>query len=433
MKSLSETDQRLLEELKKRIEKMSGLGSSTDWAQKDYEFLLFFIEEETGERLSLTTIKRIWKNEYNRLPHLATLDVLSRLAYGSNWHSLKKKKADNLKSPLSSLAPKKNQLKKITTYGLPALIIPLAIFLAWTTGRQDQEPQPVTYNSREISFSFKKTLDNKIPNTVIFNYDLSSVEADSFFLQQSWDRSRRVQISKENKERTDIYYVPGYFTAKLIANDQIVKEIPVHITNDGWFIAARQPMSNILTFSERHWLRQGFLGISKNSLESKKIDLNEQFQQAFYYVKDFELDGDNFYYETKFRIQNLDEVDCPIFNFHIQGVKGYYWIMFGNKGCESELSMRLGDAQHYGKTEDLSKFGTEVSEWQQLTISVVDKKVNIGLNGTTIFEGSYTESVGGIMEISYFTNSPGFIDDVELRDLKGNVRFSDNFDWLIQE
>ncbi len=412
---------------------MSGLGTRTEWVQKDYDFLLFFIEEETGERLSLTTIKRIWKNEYNRLPHIATLDVLSKLAYGINWHSLKKKKADSLQSPVTNLAPKKSQLKKITTYGLPALIIPLVIFIAWTSGGRTEEPEPIEYNSSEISFSFKKTLDNKIPNTVIFNYDLSTVEADSFFLQQSWDISRRVQISKENTERTDIYYVPGYFTAKLIANEQVVKEIPVHITNDGWFIAARQPMSNILSFSDRHWIRKGFLGISRTSLESKNVDLNTDFQQAFYYVKDFELDGDNFHYATSFKMQNLDEVDCPIFNIHIQGVKGYYWIMFGNRGCESELSMRLGDTQHYGKTEDLSKFGTNVSEWQKVTISVIDKKVTIGLNGNPIFESSYSESVGDVMEISYFTNSLGFIDDVELKDLDGNVRFTDNFDWLLEE
>ncbi|MEI9809516.1 MAG: hypothetical protein WDO16_17520 [Bacteroidota bacterium] len=41
--------------------------------------------------------------------------------------------------------------------------------------------------------------------------------ADSFFIQQSWDKNRRVKIDKHSHTLTDIYYEPGYHIAKLIA------------------------------------------------------------------------------------------------------------------------------------------------------------------------------------------------------------------------
>ena len=36
------------------------------------------------------TIKRIWKNEYQRLPHISTLNMLTQLAFKTDWLALKK-------------------------------------------------------------------------------------------------------------------------------------------------------------------------------------------------------------------------------------------------------------------------------------------------------------------------------------------------------
>lgn len=428
MSHISDSDKNLLEAVKKRIEKTSGLSGISGWVQKDYEFLVFFIEDQTGHRLSLSTVKRIWKNEFERLPHTTTLDILAKLAYNKDWHSLKK---EHLNPEVQTMPEREIEKKPVKVKNprlyyviLPAILLLLVLgsYLASSTSKNSSAQA-----FRQVSFSYEKTVEGKIPNTVVFRYDIEGVDANRFFLQQSWDSSRKVEIFKGTHKRTDIYYIPGYFTAKLFADGNIVRELPIHVTYEDWFMAARQPMEDIYTFSPTLWLKQDYLGIDKSRLEQKGIDLNKKMQLAFYYVTDFGLDGDNFGHSIRFKMEALEAIDCPMFNLHIQGVDGFYWIMFGNKGCESELEMRLGDVIHHGKNEDLSMFGTAVYEWQKVDVLTENKRVTLKLNGSPIFSSAYEQSIGPIMEVSYFFNGIGMIDDVLLKNAHGETTFFDDF------
>ncbi len=422
MNSLAEIDQKLLEAIKKKIELASGLENKTEWVQKDYDFLAFFIEDETGIRLSLSTVKRIWRNEFNRLPHISTLDTLSKLAYKKNWKTIKKQWLEQEHKKYKPNKKSKNLNIYLISLLATALIIAFGIFMF------SREHKISLDDKENITFHYKKSVQDTIPNTVVFYYNIESIEADRFFLQQSWDKSRKVEIYKNNTQQTDIYYIPGYFNAKLFADKEIVKEIPVHITYKDWFIAARQPMSNIKSFGKKYWLKKPYLGVDKTSLQSKKIDLNENFQLAFYYVKDFKLDGDNFYYTTMLKMESLEDFSCSKASLHIQAENGYYWIMLGNKGCESELAMRFGEKNYIGKNYDLTKFGTNIYQWQKVELDVLDKKVTISINGKIIFSDNYENSLGAIKEVSYFFDGIGVIDNVELKNTNGKVIFSDDFE-----
>ncbi|GMN08362.1 hypothetical protein MTsPCn5_37510 [Croceitalea sp. MTPC5] len=427
---MTQSDKVLLAEIKKKIARDARLQDTTIWSQKDFDFLSYFIEEKTACRLSISTLKRIWSNDHQRLPHISTLDALSKTAFDKNWKRLKSdslshlvtKKDDTAKS---TILGREKKLRKIVLASL--LTIPIILISIGGT-KTRQKKQRNGQEMPDIAFSHRKTLDNKLPNTVVFDYDIEQIEADSFFLQQSWDTSRKVEIFKGTKQRTDIYYVPGYFTAKLFADDEIVKEIPVHIVYEDWFMAARQPMSNIITFDLHLWLNEKHLGIATETLETKGIDLNKQFQLAYYYVKDFEVDGDNLFYKASFRMDALENVDCPMANFHLQGTTGYYWIMVGNKGCGSEVYLRTGDTIHNGKTQDLTQLTTNIYEWNELEIHTSNKKVQLLLNGTEVFSTSYQDPIGKIMEISYFFNGPGMIDDVELKNGLGEIKFFDDLE-----
>jgi hypothetical protein len=70
-------------------------------------------------------------------------------------------------------------------------------------------------NTECVKFSARTSVENKIPNTEVFDYDVSNVNAEKFYIQQNWDARRRVEILKENNEQTDIYYLPGFYFAKL--------------------------------------------------------------------------------------------------------------------------------------------------------------------------------------------------------------------------
>ncbi|MEL6305724.1 MAG: hypothetical protein AAFQ20_13155 [Bacteroidota bacterium] len=422
-------DSTLLEKVKKKIATETNLVETRVWSQKDFEFLSFFIEEKTGCRLSVSTLKRIWSNDYQRLPHISTLNALSTAAFDKNWQHLKSasianRNAKKAGSDKKSSVGQKKSYPKIAV-GLLLLIPIVLILIGGETAIQKGQPKKTEVT--EVPFGHTKTLENQLPNTVVFQYDIEAIDANRFFLQQSWDKSRRVEIFKGARERTDIYYIPGYFTAKLIADEEVIKEMPVHITYKNWFIAARQPMSNIVTFDKDLWLRKDYLGIDTETLGSKGIDVNRNFQLAYYHVKDFDVDGDNLTYKASFRMDPLENVDCPIMNIHLQGTNGYYWIMIGNKGCGSELSQRVGDKLHDGKTQDLTKLTTNMYQWNEFEIRAVDKNVHIAVNGSEVFSTSYKTPIDGIMEISYFFNGMGQIDNVELKDGQEEIKFSDEF------
>ncbi len=428
------SDSALLEEIKKKIASDANLLETTVWSQKDFEFLSFFIEEKAGCRLSISTLKRIWANDYQRLPHISTLDALSTTAFDKNWQYVKSASISNRNTKKAS-ALKNGSLGQRKSYGKIGmgllLVIPTVLILIGNV-KAIQKRKSKKTEVADVVFDHRKTLENQLPNTVVFNYDIEAINANRFFLQQSWDRSRRVEIFKGTRERTDVYYIPGYFTAKLIADEEIIREMPVHVTYEDWFIAARQPMSNIVTFDRDLWLRKDYLGIEAETLGSKGIDTNKDFQLAYYHVKDFGVNGDNLTYKASFKMNPLENVDCPIINVHLQGKNGYYWIMIGNKGCGSELSERVGDKLHDGKTQDLTKLTTNMYQWNEFEIRTVDKNVHIAVNGSEVFSTSYKTHIDGIMEISYFFNGMGMIDNVELRDGQGEIKFSDEFQEYLE-
>ena len=129
-------------------------------------------------------------------------------------------------------------------------------------------------------------------------------------------------------------------------------------------------------------------------------------------------------------MDSLEAVKCPIVSLQVQAEKGYFWIMLGKRGCESELSLELNEAKYNGKTNDLTAFGTNVYEWQQIDVITENKKVRLERNGKTLFSGSYTEAMGPIMEISFFFNGIGMIDDVELKNTEGQRKFFDDFEAI---
>ena len=62
------TEKDLIETCKKRIEEHYHLPASQLWRQRDFQYLSDLIFEKTSVRLSLSTLKRIWKNQDERSP-----------------------------------------------------------------------------------------------------------------------------------------------------------------------------------------------------------------------------------------------------------------------------------------------------------------------------------------------------------------------------
>ena len=74
---------RLIEE-KFHFEKENGT-----LRQRDLEYLADCIEENSGIKLSLSTLKRLWKKDYDQTPHPSTLQALISVLGYNDWHDFK--------------------------------------------------------------------------------------------------------------------------------------------------------------------------------------------------------------------------------------------------------------------------------------------------------------------------------------------------------
>lgn len=415
MSDINSIDEELLETLKKEVAQKAGLGRIENWTQKDYEFLVFFIEEKSGVKISLTTLKRIWRNEYNRLPHIATLDALSQIAHNKDWLALKLESTKLIDEknlvPLPENTPiltekSENPEKHKPTIILLAIGLVVGLFIGLIGFKDTLLKKPD--NSAAIQFSAKTSVNNTVPNTVVFTYNIDSVYARKFYIQQSWDTRRRVEVAKGNHQQTDIYYLPGYYMAKLIADDSIIIEIPVHIKTNNWVIAAHQnPIENKILQS-KDWLPGGIVGVSKEVLINNKIAIEEPFILTFHNSRDFKIDGNNFVFSSDFKLDSTGIV-CPSTALLLKGEKEYMYINIGAKGCESEIKMSIAERKFDGKNMDLTAFGTQIYTWQNMKVTNKNQTISIELNGKEIFKTTYTKSLGELKEVGFIFKGNGII------------------------
>lgn len=57
--------------------------------QRDLEYLADTIEEKSGILLSLSTLKRLWKKDYDKMPHPTTLQALVSVLGYKDWPEFK--------------------------------------------------------------------------------------------------------------------------------------------------------------------------------------------------------------------------------------------------------------------------------------------------------------------------------------------------------
>src|SRR6185295_7879016 len=185
--------------------------------QRDLEYLADNIEETSGIKLSLSTLKRLWKKDYDQTPHPSTLQALVSVLGFKDWQEFKLKTTP----ALPAAAPKKrNKLWFRRWMALPVVIAAAVLFwlIAFRPRKQDKTKPLI---NGPVIFTGNKTVSQGVPSTIVFHYDVSNVVADSFFFQQAWNNMERIKIDPKEHYYSNIYYYPGFHKAKLIANDSI--------------------------------------------------------------------------------------------------------------------------------------------------------------------------------------------------------------------
>jgi len=351
---------------------------------------------------------------------LSTLNMLSQIAYNVDWHTAKKQWLEQEATnnvPTVRGAQKSQKMFNTWQWKMLASVLvvaaPVVYYLRINT----------TLDTANIQFSAQTTNGHTIPNSVVFSYDVNSFGADRYYIQQSWDPAKMVEVSPNNKKQTDIYYEPGYHYAKLLGDEKVLKEIPVHIKYNDWYVRFRYPNSELVPVKETDLHTTGYLGVTRDYLQRFK-PLSTKFQMGYMLSKDFNFQADEFQLEATIKFDSSYAPSCPMVNLLIKGNKDYAWITLGNKGCESNLGIRVSDTSVNGKTNDLSKLGIEAFSWQKLHVKLSDGTFTLSINDNVVQQRAYTKSLGDLKEIDLFFNGIGSIADVRIGDDSGHGMIS---------
>src|SRR5205814_3097909 len=108
--------------------------------------------------------------------------------------------------------------------------------------------------------------------------------------------------------------------------------------------------------------------------------------------------------------------------------KNFMYFITTQPGCTGNINAQFGDCYLSGKTNDLSGFGCDVSQWQQYDMIVKNRQVTVYINQKEVFTKSYTTSSGLITGLGFISNRLCEDDDAELKGLDGTIVYSNNFD-----
>ena len=411
------TDRDLIEMGARELAARQGFGAAGEMRQRDLEYLCERIEESSGILISLSTIKRILNGQYNRLPQVATLNALSVYLGYVDWPAFKAAKlaaAENGK--ITSRKRPVRRRRSLIAAGIVLTVF--VLILSWNYLSRSSATVGAS------SFTVRRTTPNAIPNTVVFAYDIDHLRGDSFFIQQSWDRNRRVRVYKNNHTLTDIYYEPGYHVAKLFANDRIVKTIDVSIPTDKWFFYSKEGIARGLPvyIHTDSPIRKGVLGLDRQTLLASKVDPeNPRVYLYTFFPSGIKADADNFRLTARIKMTELCNTACPWIMPEIYCQKGFMYCALTMPGCTGGISAQFGDLAIDGKNNDLSPLGCDVHQWHQLEIVNRNRQVTIVIDGNPVMTRSYFGSAGLITGLGFHSNGLCQADSVRLAGLDGKV------------
>lgn len=398
------------------IEQQLDWGESAAWQSKDFENLNQLILEKTKVSLSASTLRRLWgRVEYNHMPSTTTLDTLARFAGFENWRAFTRH------HPASEMAPKAVEVLPDKTkvksgwWLIIALVIISVITISLVNGYVKKTSAPANAAS---AYSFRsRPVTRSIPNSVVFNYNAKSAPTDSVFIQQSWDDSKRAQVSKNSHQHTSVYYRPGFYKAKLVVNHTIVKESPLLIPTNDWLgLIAQEPIPVYLRKEE--FMSQDRIELPVKFIEQKNINIAPQPPIIeFYNVGNFNpVPLKNFSYSVMVK-NNYHEgaATCQFINIILITDDVPIIIPLSALGCVSELNLLNGYEMISGKNTDLSGFGADLSRWVKVSCRSAPSKIEYYLNDKLAYASLQPAKKVSIVGMGYLFQGTGSIKKIELR------------------
>ena len=403
------------------IEKKLNWRPADEWRNYEFTELSEKILDATSVNLSVTTLKRVFgKLKYDSLPSTATLNALAAFLDYESWMDLKSKQQVE-KKPEPEISPvvRKTFILKRSAWPIAAAMTGVIAILAFTF-LPGKSVHPLK-NEKEIVFTSKPLADG-LPNSVVFNVDLKGNTPGKTVIQQSWDSTKTVTLQPGQKEATAVYYMPGYFRAKLILDGKIVKQHDLFIKADKWMATIdHQPIPTYI--KEKDLLLKEKMEVSENVLSEIKT-ITKSTWLTYHLVKPFgNLQSDNFTLESSIKNTFAEgPAVCKMAKIFVLCSKGAFIVPVTIPGCIGELGVKINDVILQGSSNDLSSFSADISEWTPIKLEVKNRTMKIFLNDKLIRQETYKEDAGEVVGLRFSFLGAGAVKNIKLSDGNGDPR-----------
>ncbi|WP_413667904.1 hypothetical protein ACEN9X_26010 [Mucilaginibacter sp. Mucisp86] len=418
----------LITELIKQYETYTGWGDSANWKNQDFINLSEKIREKTGASVSHVTLKRIWgKVKYDSLPNTYTMDTLVQFLGYENFRVFSMQFVP-VGKPVEHAQVKPQPLRKhfrSMPYALGVLTLVGILLIVIMASRTEHSRPPIV--AKDYKFSSKKVITSGLPNSVVFDFDATKSPYDSVAIQQSWDRHLRVNVSKNDRQHTSIYYFPDFYYAKLIVGGKIVKQHELFVESNGWLpIVEKQPVP--VYYEKKDAMVDGKLSLSPEKIKERNIAMQPTPPYVVYTnVTDFgEIYSNDFTFETSIK-NNYSEgaAACRLSTVYILCKGTAIWIPLSSKGCVSDLDMYFAGYEASGKKHDLSAFGVDFEKYVPLKIESHHGKAQIFIDNKLVYNVYKGIGRAKIIGIVFRFQGTGSVDYVRLTN--GKINYDDEF------
>ena len=447
------TDETLIPHVIRLYEEKTGWGDSATWTNQDFLRLSDLIRDNTGVTLSHVTLKRVWgKVKYDSLPNTHTLNTLVQFLGYDSWRDFSVRNTQpSAPAPIETqptpptpltppipptpstppeppspppvepaLLPNRPILKKVWIF-IPIFIL-LPLLLVLLRGQQPS-PQP-----RDYAFSSKKAVTSGLPNSVVFDYDATRSPDDSVVIQQSWDTTRRVKVSKNDHQHTSVYYYPDFYHATLQVHNHTVKTHNILIGSNGWLPLVEQDPVPVY-FKKEEAVHDGKISLSIDQIKQKNIQLQPSPPTVMITnVRDFgDIYTDHFTFETSFRNDYSEgSAACQLSRIYLLCEGTAIWVPVCSKGCISTVDLFFTYYYTNGKREDLSALGVpNFNDYVKLRIESDSGQAKILINDKLAYTVKRHIIRSRIIGIMYRFHGTGSIDYVSLS--SGKASYRDDF------
>ncbi len=394
------------------------------------------IFEVTGVNLSQTTLKRIWgKVKYDSAPTVTTLNTLAQYVGFENWRDFRQKQSP-VPEPTATDSP--NEIKSIPEVekGKKSFLIPvlatcliLISLAAWIVFSPEHKAKKENKSAVSYQFSSRKMVSLGLPNSVIFEYDATASPEDSIYIQQSWDNRLRALVPKDQHLHTSIYYYPGFFQAKLLSGNVIVKEHNVFIQTDGWLpLVEQEPVP--VYFRKEDAIKNGQLSLSAEKLKSQNIEIRTPVPFVYYAnVREFgDLKSDSFILETSVRNDYREGTGvCQKSEIRLLTEGSMISIPLSARGCVSDNNLFCLGHFIKGSDHNLSGFGVDFNHFVKVRVEVTHEAAKFFVNSQLVYKLDGPMMSSKIKGIVYRFQGTGSVDWVKLFRSDGRLVYDDEF------